>query len=65
MKRFFLAFLALFFPWLVLLINDDPIGAIIALMMQVTIIGWIPATLWARRSIRAASKKDDSTHHPE
>lgn len=52
MKRFLMSFLAIFFPWLVLLINDDPAGALIALVMQVTLIGWIPASLWAFRSIR-------------
>lgn len=57
MKRILQLFLVVFFPWLVLLINDDPVGAIIAMAMQVTIIGWIPASIWARRSIKSAEKK--------
>jgi hypothetical protein len=28
------------FPWVILLINDDPGGAFVALIMQATIIGW-------------------------
>ncbi len=57
MKRIFLFFLTLFFPWFVLLINDDPVGALIALVMQVTLIGWIPAVIWARRSVREKALK--------
>ena len=57
MKRIFLLFLTIFFPWIVLLMNDDPVSAFIAMFMQVTIIGWIPASIWARRSIKAAAKK--------
>jgi uncharacterized membrane protein YqaE (UPF0057 family) len=63
MKRILLSFLAIFFPWLVLLIKDDPAGAFIALVMQVTIIGWIPACMWAFRSLRPPieEKKTEST----
>lgn len=49
MKQMFMSFLALFFPWLVLLFNDNPGGAIIALIMQATVIGWPFATVWAWR----------------
>ncbi len=52
MKRFFMSFLSIVFPCLVLLIYDDPVGALIALLMQATFIGWIPAIIWARRTIR-------------
>lgn len=52
MKRMFLFFLCIFFPWLVLLIYDNPGGAIIALIMQATVIGWLPAFLWARRVVK-------------
>lgn len=55
-----MSFLSIFFPWIVLLINDDPVGAVIALIMQVTIIGWIPAIIWARRSIEANSNKKNT-----
>jgi len=44
-------FLCLFFPWLVLLIHDNPGGALIVLIMQATLIGWIPATIWALRTV--------------
>ena len=57
MNRILLSFLAINFPWLVLLINDDPAGALIALVMQVTLIGWIPASMWAFRSLRSPEGK--------
>ena len=52
-------FLSIMFPWLVLFINDDPMGAFIAMVLQVTVIGWIPASLWAWKSVKknAADKK--------
>lgn len=53
-------FLAAVFPWLILLLNDNPGGAILALIMQASVIGWIPASLWAMRIVReqsAANKK--------
>lgn len=52
--------LAAVFPWLILLLNDNPGGAILALIMQASVIGWIPASLWAMRIVReqaAANKK--------
>lgn len=52
MRRMFMFFLAVAFPWLVLLIKDNPGGAIVALVMQATVIGWIPASLWALRTLR-------------
>ena len=52
MKRIFMWFLSAGFPWIVLLIADDPIGALIALVMQVSIIGWIPASIWAWKAYK-------------
>ena len=47
MRRLIQSLVALFFPWLSLLIHDNPGGALIALLMQVTLIGWPFASLWA------------------
>ncbi|MGQ3892494.1 hypothetical protein [Legionella sp. CNM-4043-24] len=55
--RMFWAGLSLAFPWLVLLIHDNPGGALIALFMQVTIIGWIPASAWAMRTASEAREE--------
>ncbi|WP_133128580.1 hypothetical protein [Legionella nagasakiensis] len=55
MKLFMLG-LSFVFPALVLLICDNPGGALIALILQATIIGWIPATIWALRVVREEEK---------
>jgi uncharacterized membrane protein YqaE (UPF0057 family) len=39
--------LAFFFPWLSLLLQGKIISGFICLLLQITIIGWIPAFLWA------------------
>lgn len=38
-------------PWLVLLIKDNPGGAVVALIMQATLIGWPFASIWAWRAV--------------
>ena len=62
-----MSFLAIFFPWAVLLIEDNPGGAIVALVMQATVIGWLPASIWAwnlvheSREAKHASKEDEDS----
>lgn len=46
-KHIGLSFLAIFLPWVVLLIKDNPGGAVLALILQATAVGWIPASIWA------------------
>ena len=60
-NKLFWGFLSFAFPWLVLLIHDNPGGAIVALIMQATVIGWIPATLWAVRTVKEARAKKKKT----
>lgn len=38
---------AILFPWAIIFYDDNPLGAFLALAMQATIIGWIPAVIWA------------------
>ena len=57
MKWMLWTFLSVAFPWLVLLLHDNPGGAVVALVMQATAIGWIPATLWAMRTVKEAETK--------
>lgn len=57
MKRIMMSILAIFFPWLVLLIYDNPGGAFVSLIMQATVIGWPFATAWAWRVIHSAPKQ--------
>lgn len=40
-------FLAIFLPWVQFFTIGRPIAAIICLLLQITIIGWIPAALWS------------------
>jgi len=47
LKRTFISFLAVFFPWSIMLIDDNLGGAIVAVLLQATAIGWIPASVWA------------------
>ena len=56
-KRTFMSFLAIFFPWIILLIDDNPGGAFVALVLQATAIGWIPATVWAWRIVHDTDTK--------
>ena len=57
--------MAIFFPWLVLLFEDNPGGALVALIMQASIIGWIPASLWAWRTIHEnQATKENNVKNP-
>ncbi len=42
---------AIFFPWLSFILRGKIIQGIICLVLQVTIIGWIPAAIWALVSL--------------
>ena len=39
--------LALLLPWLQFFTIGRPISGIICLILQITVIGWIPATIWS------------------
>jgi uncharacterized membrane protein YqaE (UPF0057 family) len=39
--------ISLFFPWLAFFTINRPIAELICLVLQITLIGWIPATIWA------------------
>ena len=42
--RLLIAFLV---PWLTFFTLGRPLAGIVCLILQVTLIGWIPATIWA------------------
>ncbi|MDE2194343.1 YqaE/Pmp3 family membrane protein [Pseudomonas sp.] len=44
-------FLAIFLPWLAFFTIGRPIAGIICLVLQLTILGWIPAAIWAAYSL--------------
>ena len=39
--------IAFFFPWLTFFTIGRPLAGILCLVLQVTLIGWLPATIWA------------------
>jgi uncharacterized membrane protein YqaE (UPF0057 family) len=39
--------IALIFPWLTFFTIGRPFAGIICLVLQLTVIGWLPATIWA------------------
>lgn len=39
--------LAIFLPWLAFFTIGRPFAGLICLLLQVTILGWIPAAIWA------------------
>ncbi|WP_133130682.1 YqaE/Pmp3 family membrane protein [Legionella yabuuchiae] len=58
MKHVFMSILAIFLPWVVLLLNDNPGGALITLVLQATLIGWIPASMWAWRVVHETRERE-------
>ena len=43
--------IALLLPWLMFFTIGKPIAGIICLILQITLIGWIPAAIWAAYSL--------------
>ncbi|ASP17459.1 YqaE/Pmp3 family membrane protein [Neisseria sp. 23W00296] len=39
--------LAIFLPWLQFFTIGRPIAGIVCLILQLTVIGWVPAALWS------------------
>lgn len=60
LSKTLLSILSIFLPWSVLLIKDNPGGALVALCMQATLIGWLPASMWAWNIVRESHKKKPS-----
>lgn len=48
---------AIIFPWLALMIRGLVGQGILCFILQVTLIGWIPATIWAVLAINSADAK--------
>jgi uncharacterized membrane protein YqaE (UPF0057 family) len=38
---------AILLPWLALLLRGHPFQAVFCLGLQLTVLGWIPAAIWA------------------
>lgn len=61
MKHFFKSLLAIILPWVIILMDDNPGGAILALFLQVTLIGWILASIWAWKVLHKPTSKTQKT----
>ena len=40
-------FIAIIFPWLTFFLIGRPIAGLVCLLLHITLIGWLPATIWA------------------
>ena len=43
--------ISLFIPWLTFFTMGRPVSGVVCLILQLTIVGWIPATIWAVYSL--------------
>jgi uncharacterized membrane protein YqaE (UPF0057 family) len=46
--------LAIFLPWLSFILRGRIFTGVICLLLQITIVGWIPAAVWAVTSLNNA-----------
>lgn len=43
--------IALILPWLTFFTIGRPIAGVVCLLLQLTLFGWLPATIWAVHSL--------------
>jgi uncharacterized membrane protein YqaE (UPF0057 family) len=48
---------AVLLPWLVLLLRGHVLQAALCLALQLTLIGWIPAAIWAARVVSSERRE--------
>jgi uncharacterized membrane protein YqaE (UPF0057 family) len=53
--------IAFFVPWLTFFTIGRPMAGIVCLILQVTLIGWLPATIWAVYAL-SQYKTDQKIH---
>ena len=53
--------IAFFFPWLTFFTIGRPLAGILCLVLQVTLIGWLPAAIWAVYAL-SQYKTDQKIH---
>ena len=64
-KHFFMSLLAIFVPWVVMLIYGNIGGTLITLVLQATVIGWIPAAIWAWRTVHGTIHPSTTSENNE
>ena len=60
MKRILLSILAILFPWIVILLEGRFIAAMACLALQLTFIGWIPASIWALKAAKRVELQENN-----
>jgi len=65
MKRFFLSFLAIFFPWTIFVLEGRLEFAVLALILQGSVIGWIPISIVAWKHREALGIRSKKSKQPE
>ena len=60
MRKFLIWIATIFFPGIIFLIMGKPIRMIVAFALQVSLLGWIPAMIWARAAWREDLKTKQS-----
>lgn len=53
-KQISMTLIAIFFPFLSFLLRGKILTAVICFVLQITLIGWIPAAIWAIISLQNA-----------
>lgn len=43
--------IALLLPWLLFFTIGRPLAGVICLILQITVVGWVPAAIWAVYSL--------------
>ena len=56
--------IAFMLPWLTFFTIGRPIAGVLCLILQLTILGWIPATIWAVYAL-SQYNTDKVTTHPK
>ena len=46
--------LALLLPWVAFFTIGRPIAGVVCLLLQITVIGWLPAAIWAAYAVGKA-----------
>jgi len=66
MKRFLLSLLAIFFPAMIFVLEGRLEFAVFALVMQASVIGWIPISVvaWRHRAAFGLQAKNSQSSHP-
>ena len=53
--------IAFFLPWLTFFTIGRPLAGILCLVLQITVIGWLPAAIWAVYAL-SQYKTDQKIH---